>query len=162
MKNVVLKYVSALMAVWYCMSIIGFDVHACTATGDTFVSSVLKGTTCDDIHPDHDCCGHGACCGSHDRHETSCCSCHPEDPHSEGIQESENDCCTNDIEVLDSESITFCDDDMAHFAEVSVSVYVENNYDALLFGGLSEFSYSPYSGNMTLPDQQAVLNIWRI
>lgn len=51
---------------------------------------------------------------------------------------------------------------MTHFAEVSVSVYVENNYDALLFGGLSEISYNPDSGNMTLPDQQAVLNIWRI
>lgn len=150
MKNVVLKYMSALLAVWYCLSIIGFDVHSCETTGDTFVTSVLAGTTCDDIHPEHDCCSHGSCCGDH---ESSCCGDHDED----------DDCCTNEIEVLDSVVVTNADeDDDVQFSQMLSCLFIESSYDVLLFIESIESSYIPDLGRVIQPDHQAVLNIWRI
>lgn len=150
MKNIILKYASALLAVWYCMSIIGFDVHSCEATGDTFVSSVLVGTTCDDIHPEHDCCCHDTCCSAH---ESSCC----------GDHEEEDDCCTNEIEVLDSVVVTNAEeDDHIQYSEMLSCLFIESNYDVLLFSESIEISYNPDSGRVMSPDCQAILNIWRI
>lgn len=149
MKNVVLKYASALLAVWYCLSIIGFDVHSCEATGDIFVNSILSGTTCDDIHPEHECCGHGTCCGGHG---SSCCGDHQED----------DGCCTNDIEVLDDDALANADDDHLQFSETLSCLFVESNYDVLVFSESIEFSYEPDSGRVMRPDLQAALNIWRI
>lgn len=150
MKNVLLKYASSLLAVWYCLSIIGFDVHSCEATGDIFVNSVLTGTACGDIHPEHDCCGHGTCCGGH---ESSCCGGHQED----------DDCCTNEIEVLDEVVVTNADeDDHILLPEALSCLFVENYYDILVFSESIEFSCGPDSGRVALPDMQAVLNIWRI
>ena len=149
MKNVVLKYVSALLAVWYCLSIIGFDVHSCTATGNIFVNSVLSGVSCDDIHPEHDCCGHGACCTHHTEED--------------GLKNADNQCCTNEIEVLDCEVVTSADeDDHVQLAQNMACVFVESNYDSHLFAESSEFSYRPDPGRVWQPDCQALLNIWRI
>ena len=150
MKNIILKYMSALLAVWYCLSIIGFDVHSCETTGDTFVTSVLAGTTCDDIHPEHDCSDHGTCCR---HHESSCCGDHEED----------DDCCTNEIEVLDTVVVTNADED-GHIllSEMLSCLFIECNYDVLLFPESIESSYIPDSGRVIQPDCQAVLNIWRI
>lgn len=150
MKNLVLKYASALLAVWYCLSIIGFDVHSCEATGDVFVNSILTGTSCDDIHPEDECCEHGTCCGNHG---SSCCD----------DQQKDDDCCTNQIEVLDDVVVTNADEDeAAQFSETLSCMFVESNYDVLVFSESIEFSYEPDSGHVTLPDCQAVLNIWRI
>lgn len=136
MKNIVLKYASALLAVWYCLSITGFEVHSCEATGDTFVTSVLAGTTCEDIHPEHDCCDH---------------------------HEEDDDCCTNEIEVLDSVVLTNADeDDHIQLSAMFSCLFIENNYDVLLFPESVELSYEPDSGQVIQPDCQAILNIWRI
>jgi hypothetical protein len=155
MKNLVLKYVSAFLTVWYCLSIIGFDVHSCAATGSVFVNSVLSGMTCDDIHPEHDCCDHGSCCD----HE-SCCAHH--DSHEE--EESEEDgCCTNEIEVLDEVVVTNADEDeLVQFSETLSCLFVESYYNLLVSSESNESVYKPDSGCTKIPDSQAVLNIWRI
>lgn len=166
MKNVALKYVSALLAVWYCVSIIGFDVHSCTATGSTFISSVLGGISCDDIHPDHDCNGHGACCGSHeaDRHEYSCCSCHHDQAAGECVVEaSSTGCCTNDIEVLDTLVVSTSNDEyQADMADSLPCLFVENDYVSFIQHSFDYIIYVSGSGGVPLPDRQAILNIWRI
>ncbi len=149
MKNVVLKYVSALLAVWYCLSIIGFDVHSCTTTGSIFVNSVLNGTTCDDIHPEHDCCGHGGCCSHH--------------ADEDGLRSADKECCTNEIEVLDGVVVTVADEnDHLQFTDALSCLFVESNYDVLLLAESIDFSCAPGSGRVLVPDYQAVLNIWRI
>lgn len=135
------------MAVWYCMSIIGFDVHSCNTTGNIFVNSVLSGITCDDIHPEHDCSGHSSCCHSH-----KCCD-----------HQTEDDCCTNEIEVLDSESIMASEDDASALFITDVAVsFLVNDYELHNASVLAQLFYYPDPGNVKMPDQQAVLNVWRI
>lgn len=150
MKNVFLKYMSALLAVWYCLSIIGFDVHSCETTGDTFVASVLNGTTCDDIHPEHDCDRHGSCCHSH------------EDQDDDNIED--DGCCKNEIEVLECDVLTCAgDDDFIQLGEAVACLFVESDYTTLLNGDVVSYvSYCPDSGDLLQSDSQAVLSIWRI
>ena len=152
MKSVFLKYVSALMAVWYCLSIIGFDVHSCTATGSTFVNSVLSGVECEDVHPEHDCCCHGSCCNSGCNHDHNT-------PAKENVGKKE--CCTNEIEVLDSEVVVSVEDD-GFDLPVATFAFVENDYVPMIYAQGASVSENPGSGNLRLPDLQAVLNIWRI
>lgn len=84
------KIISALLALWYCMSIIGFDVHTCSRSGRSFVATFMTGLDCSDIHPDH-CCSHSDCCADHAT-GNACCSSE------ESI--SAPSCCTNDFHVL--------------------------------------------------------------
>ena len=147
MKNVFLKYLSALMTVWYCMSITGFDVHSCNTTGNIFVNSILGGTTCEEIHPDHNCEGHGSCC-SH-----KCCD----------HDEAEDDCCTNEFEVLDSESVVYAEDDLCDLiaSTLDFSILV-NDFTLLLDHDAAKVYYYPDPGEYCQPDSQAALSIWRI
>lgn len=162
MKRMFPKYVAALLTVWYSLSIIGFDVHSCAATGDTFVNSVLSGLTCEDIHPEHDCSGHGSCCGSHRCHDhkshaSSCCG----DQDAPSVAH-DDDCCTNDIEVLDSESLTVQDDYDFELYVSDAFQYIKNYYDCHLFAEGTHLYGSSDSWKSAGPDSQAVLNIWRI
>ena len=160
MKSIVLKYVSALLAAWYCLSIIGFDVHSCTATRSVFVNSVLLGVTCDEIHPEHDCSGHGSCCASHRDEESSCCTHHNAE---DSMEITDDGCCTNEIEVLDSVVVTNADeDDYIQFSQMLSCLFIESNYDVLLFPESTESLYIPDLRRVIQPDCQAVLNIWRI
>lgn len=156
MGKVFLKYVAALLTVWYCMSIIGFDVHSCEATGNVFVNSVLSGVSCEDIHPDHDCT-----CHEHKAQACSCCHDH-ESPVSESV-EHDDDCCTDRIEILDEAGITTSEDNaMGALAAVSACLFVESDYTSLLFSDAVSIKSKPDSWCYKMPDLQAVLNIWRI
>ena len=152
MKSLMMKISAVLLVLWYCLSIIGFDVHSCTVTGSTFVNSVLSGVECEDVHPKHDCCCHGSCCSSGCNHDHNT-------PAKENV--SKKECCTNEIEVLDSEVVVSVEDDgfdlsVANFA------FVENDYVPLIYAQEASVSENPDSGNLRRPDIQAVLSIWRI
>ena len=150
MKNMLLKYMSALLAVWYCLSIIGFDVHSCASTGNTFVSSILAGTSCEDIHPEHDCTCHGSCCHSH------------EEPSSDGIEKN-HDCCTNEIEVLESEGVAHSNDEVYGTLCCSFEFsYIKSDLSVFLRECTYEVFCHPDSWDVVRPDQQAVLSVWRI
>lgn len=73
MKDRVLRFSALLLVLWYCFSVIGFDIHTCKGSGRSFVATFVSGMACDDIHPEHHCeethCDAGevhSCCGSHD------------------------------------------------------------------------------------------------
>lgn len=165
MKNVVIKYLSGLMAVWYCLSIIGFDMHSCSATGEIFVSSIAAGVTCDDIHPEYMCHEHGGCCGH--RHIEPCCSHHGEGTAEEvNVAEDHQKCCTNDFKVLELTG-TNSYENQEQFCQ-SVSVTCQYAGLCLASGMLPEaadccIKYSLRSDSrVAMPDTQAYLNIWRI
>ena len=155
MKKIVMKYVSVLMALWYCLSIIGFDVHSCTRSGERFVTSTLLGISCEEIHPEHSCHSHGSCCGHHD---SSC--------HHEGDEIDCSGCCTNDIHVLAADVLT-SSDARHHYGEWNsnhVPCDLHLMSDALLC-----CHSTPVFLNLSLPDpglpqpdRQAFLSIWRI
>ncbi len=163
MKNMVLKYVSALLAVWYCMSIIGFDIHSCKATGNVFVNSVLSGTTCDDIHPEHDCDGHKSCCSSHSSACTSSCCHSVPSTASESICSEDEDCCTNQIEVLESEGVAVSGDETCCQLTATLAFSYSDNNDRLPHSlNVAHKVYYPALGHICRLDSQAILNIWRI
>ena len=148
MKNMFLKYASALLTVWYCMSIIGFDVHSCNTTGNIFVNSVLSGITCGDVHPEHDCSVHASCCKSN-----NCCD------HSK----ADDGCCTNEIEVLDCEGVVTSDNDVCSFVSYAIeSLDLNIGLSMLPVSIESPVLYYPDPWEHASPDQQAVLSIWRI
>lgn len=91
MRNAVRKYCSALLALWYCISVIGFDVHTCKGDGHSFLATVISGMDCSDIHPGHECAAeHSHCCHDHD-----CCS-----SGSDADESLSSDCCTDNYQVL--------------------------------------------------------------
>ena len=77
MKTILTYFVAAFMLVWYSLSVIGFDVHTCNGSGETYIATLASGFSCDDIHPEHQesACG---CCHSEERgNEVSCCDINP-------------------------------------------------------------------------------------
>ena len=105
MKKFLMNISAALLVVWYCVSIIGFGVHTCISSGETFIASFADGVECADIHPEHHCCGASCCFGSHhDHREHSCCPAgHHEDPaeeHDAPQAISSPSCCSNDYQAI--------------------------------------------------------------
>ena len=89
MNNLLTKCAALVLVLWYSFSIIGFDVHICSGSGKAFIATVVSGTGCDDIHPEHDapCC---KCCLS----ETSV----KDDSHDGDIHTKP--CCTDEWQVI--------------------------------------------------------------
>ena len=114
---------AALLVIWYCMSIIGFDVHTCMSSGRTFIATFADGVSCADIHPEHHCCGASCCSGHH--HETSCCSSEHCDEvlleHNNAETLDTKSCCSNEYQaILLSGCRTDSDSDNKYsFSEVS-------------------------------------------
>lgn len=90
----VTKMCAMLLMLWYCISIIGFDVHTCSESGRSFVATFLNGMTCEDIHPEH--LHDEFCC--HETPEHSCCGHH----HGSDVCLSVDirSCCSDDYQVL--------------------------------------------------------------
>lgn len=161
-----MKYLSILMAVWYCLSIIGFDVHSCTVTGESFLASTYSGTSCNEIHPEHSCQSHGSCCQHHTlscSHASSCC--HTASCNHERVEVAESQCCTNEIHVLTTISLTSMDG-QRHYGEWNSShcpclLHLMSEVVPYHYGSSEHTFLLPDSG-LRAPDRQALLNIWRI
>ncbi|MBO5877359.1 MAG: hypothetical protein J6Q37_06935 [Bacteroidales bacterium] len=167
MRKMFVKYMSALLVVWYSLSIIGFDVHSCKSTGEVFVASLAGGISCEDVHPEHSCSAHRSCWG-HDmatccEHETKSCCGHED--HQAGSQVAKSDCCSNDLQVLEltgvyasSERIT--DNDLADEYVLNVDLFAEMTIPAVQ-RPLLTFLKHPDTG-VVMPDRQAFFSIWRV
>lgn len=90
-KQIFIKFVSALVCMWYCVSIIGFDIHTCRNAEKSYVLSVMQSYSCVDIHPERlceddmeDCCAHVG---------------------QEVYEENPFSCCSDEYEVLDPLSV---------------------------------------------------------
>lgn len=161
MRRMFVKYMSALLVVWYSLSIIGFDVHSCNATGEVYVASLAGGIACEDVHPDHSCAHHGACCSHH--HENSCCHHRHHDSDS---RISDQNCCSNDVQVLQltgvviSEDESYGSDVRVHQTDCYAYLTIDSATQALQRRYHKYLEY-PDPG-VTMPDRQAFLNIWRV
>lgn len=163
MKGIIIKVLAVVMTVWYSMSIIGFDVHTCSGSGRSFVSTFIEGLTCEDIHPEHS-CSHVSCC--HAEHETqSCCGNHHQED--KGLVIAAKSCCSNDYQVLQLTGIVPSDDqrgnDFISFSGIShaivhpVDVKVPSYIRTII-----AYLHEPDSGHKVSCDRQAALGIWRI
>ena len=175
MRKMFVKYMSALLVVWYSLSIIGFDVHSCKSTGEVFVASLAGGISCEDVHPEHSCRAHGSCCG-HDvvtccEHETKSCCAHEAEPccgqsgQHTGNQVAKSDCCSNDLQVLEltgvyASSERNTDNDFADEYVLNVDLFAEMTIPAVQRPLLTYLKH-PDTG-VVMPDRQAFFSIWRV
>ena len=161
MRMMFVKYASALLVLWYSLSIIGFDVHSCKITGEVFVASLAGGIACEDIHPDHSCKSHGGCCCGH--HHGGGCDDHG---HGEGTHVGKSECCTNDLQILEltgvytSSQQRYADDVYSTDYALNGNVAVEVALPSLQRPFLS-YIKSPDS-RVVMPDRQAFFSIWRV
>lgn len=158
MRNVMMKISALLLVVWYCMSIIGFDVHTCQGSGETFFVTVLQGTDCADIHPDHGC--------AHAGHHCCACSHHCDaDHHQEDGCLTDDGCCSDDIKVL-AFTGSRVDDEVRQLQAPVFSCAEIISLESVCAASCCEVrasSINPDSGLIVVPgDVQSVLSIWRI
>ena len=153
MKNVVTYCVAAFMVLWYSLSVIGFDVHTCNGSGKTFIATVISGTGCDDIHPEHD----APCC--------SCCQCEDE---ADSDELRTKPCCSDDWQMIvltglrsdDDKSQQLFAQSVNHFsASAMLQDFIEN------LNPIPDYTrnfYKPRTGGLTTRSCQEVYNVWRI
>ena len=162
MKKAFTSLTAIMLVIWYSLRVIGFDVHTCRDSGESYVVTVLGGTACEDIHPEHDikdcpCCHHG-----HD----SCQEVETDD-RTEGAEVGTHPCCTDDWQMI---VLTGCKAQEKH------GHYNECHFELCLYTpdvcaahscpdidtyGLLTF-YDPDSGSLVPLDVQRTYNIWRI
>ena len=157
MRKMFVKYASALLVLWYSLSIIGFDVHSCKSTGEVFVASLAGGVTCEDIHPEHSCKSHGGCCEHHDHHET---------PSESADCVAKEDCCSNDLQVLQLTGVQISDNERfgANVRDCQLIFDVDLTMELAmpaLQKSFIKYLEHPDPG-VVMPDRQAFLSIWRV
>jgi len=87
-KSLIAQFCGVVLLVIYVMSLGGINVHTCSHTGDSYVTFLFEGVSCQAIHPSHS-HEHGTCC--------SCCDHHEAEEHS---CDGEDDCCSNESHLL--------------------------------------------------------------
>lgn len=139
MKNILTKVSAVLLIVWYSMSIIGFDVHTCRETGNSFVHFSFTSHSCDDIHhSDRD----------------------------EGTHHHDEGCCEDEYQVISLTGLRSDDDtdsedrpdliaSQCPLALLSgdVIIYADSNKENVLNVSDKE---------LIVPDVQAFYSVWRI
>ena len=157
MKKVVAQVSALLLVIWYSLSVIGFDVHTCSTSGETFVATSASGFSCEDVHPEH-------------RHHHGCrtgCACNKDSAEHDELSDSyaKKSCCTVDYQVITLTG-TRTDDSHRDYSDLISSVaYAEAATDYSFFeisiSGFDAF-YKPRPGTIAPRDVQASYNIWRI
>ena len=160
MKNIFTKLSAMLLAVWYSLSIIGFDVHTCNGSGKTYIATVVGGFSCEDIHP-----GHGV---SEHSHVPGECCCHSHESEFDGgLEITPLPCCSDDYHVIYLTGVR-SDDESERTGTLNgegqyciLNTHIENPKFNIFHSGLRAF-YKPRSGDPVPLDVQVAYNIWRI
>ena len=153
MKGILTKVTAMLLIVWYSMSIIGFGIHTCSGSGESFVVTFVEGLECEDIHPEHH-CTKGSCCS----HSHSCCDT---GTHT-GI--GPKSCCTSDYQVLALTGTV--SDEKNSFEDLFYSDYICSNIFESS-ADIHDLQFVPhYPADVSclgrMPDIQSLLGVWRI
>ena len=160
MKNVFTSLTAILLVVWYSLSVIGFDVHTCSGSGETYIATVASGFTCEDIHP-----------GPHEKsahHNHSCCGCCHSEKYATADPEQGLDadpCCTDDFQVIMLTGTRGTDNqrnDEGAFQPTGTYVAEIHEYDSYIFLSDQEVFLRPCDVGLVSHDLQAIYNIWRI
>lgn len=162
MKGLFTKITAVLLVVWYLMSIIGFDVHTCSGSGQSFVVTFVEGFSCEDVHPEHRCTKDLCCSAEKDScHSHGCCHHHPE----QECQLSAKSCCSSDYQVLALTGTSL--DERNDGGEQNLTVIIHTVYSDIFELGehhtqLISHIPAPDFSPGRMPDIQAVLGVWRI
>lgn len=156
MKNMFTCVTAVLLVVWYSLSVIGFDVHTCSADGETYIATVASGFSCEDIHPDShvdvDCHSHSDC---------GCCHRHNAGEEDFNVLP----CCTNDFQaiVLTGERCAHDSDEIyLPGAEVAFAVMSAGQDNSIIFDSGLRGYHRYRSRDIVSRNVQASYSIWRI
>ena len=150
MKSLMMKISAVLLVLWYCLSIIGFDVHTCRETGDSFVHVSFTAHSCNDIHDYHS--------------DTDCehdCSSHCDEP---SEHHHDDDCCEDEYQVISLTGLRSDDDikDCIHGNVCPCILEYESDTYTVYADNLNcKYFEDPDSGLIVL-DVQSFLSNWRI
>ena len=154
MKNILTSIMALLLLVWYSLSVIGFDVHTCSSSGNSYIATVISGTHCKDIHPDH--------------HQNTCSCCHhheTENDEHDGDDETKP-CCTDEWQMIDLTGLKTSDEHSDEFGIDIRTVYCDllSQYHNSIFRitAHERACYKPDSGKFKDLDFQQAYSIWRI
>ena len=150
MKKTLIAVSAMLLVVWYSLSVIGFDVHTCRDSGQTYIATVASGFSCEDIHPE-----------THAHTGCKCCHSHE----SETAQLDTKPCCSDDFQVIVLTGVRGSQeqedsDSRTHVPFVGVP-YLPL-YTSDVFNSDLRVFYNPRSGDIVPRDVMALYNIWRI
>lgn len=151
MRNVFTSLTAILLVVWYSLSVIGFDIHTCSGSGETYVATVASGFSCEDIHPDHEYSG--------------CSCCHSEKHSSESEETFETKpCCSDEFHVIVLTGVRGDDDNSGHdrCPAIHVCHMVSDPYVAYSIQSGRKAFLKPDSGRVPSGDIQEKYSIWRI
>ena len=168
MKRFLMNISAAILVVWYCMSIIGFDVHTCMSSGRTFVATFADGVACADIHPEHHCCC-ASCQDSHHHDLPSCCSSDNDHKSAGEHHDSESidvkSCCSNEYQAI---QLSGCrtDNDERYFSSKAFLPCVMDipvQYIAMTKYHADHIQFlDPDSGVLPPGEHCATFGVWRI
>ena len=144
-----------MLVIWYSLSVIGFDVHTCSGSGKIFIATVISGTDCEDIHPDHV------------KAPCRCCHHHDCQTHSDDEELSTKPCCSDDWQMIvltgvrSAQGHDHLDECSCCLCPCILDVHAEIVHSYADIYGLKAF-YKPDSGDSVPLDVQRTYNIWRI
>lgn len=150
MKNVMMKIFALLLSVWYCLSIIGFDVHTCSAEGVSHVMTSFTSLDCETIH------------GHHHHEASEPCSCRTDG----GVHIHAEKCCTDDYQVISLTGVR-TDETHDHYDECRcghcpcIDAAVSEALSVLASIDPEKYVIIPDSG-LIVHEVHALFGIWRI
>ena len=155
MKNVITSIAAFLLVIWYSLSVIGFDVHTCSSSGETYIATVISGTACEDIHPEHTekpC----SCCHGHD-------SCHK----GEDQTMATKPCCNDEWQMIVLTGVRATNErtelhEKIELISVCVPELIADNVGSDVIHIGRRTIPKPDSGNVIPLNFQQVYSIWRI
>lgn len=156
MKNVFTGISALLLIIWYSLSVIGFDVHTCSGSGETYIATVIGGTECEDIHPEHV------------KKPCPCCHHHAEDhKEDDGQSISKKPCCSDDWQMIVLTGVRVTDERTVIAESTLQTAYL---LPVLIAGNItSDFIPigrwtipKPDSGTLIKHNIQQIYGVWRI
>ena len=155
MKNVYTSLAAAMLVLWYSLSVIGFDVHTCSRSGNSYIATVISGTDCEDIHPEH---------------QPKTCSCchHDHTAKDDNKTQSEEPCCTDEWHLIELTGVKTSDEkgglcgSIYYFKTIISQVETADSDFNLRLLAHGRAFFKPDSGQNKTCDFQQLYNIWRI
>lgn len=150
-RKVIITLISLTLVVFYVLGIGGVNVHSCSHTGERYLTLLIEGISCDEIHPDHH--HHHGHCSCEDSCE--CCCQEHEDCDCCDDCDDEDGCCTNDSIQL---FLTGDSDHVSGFEHVTIDcqTLLVPQFPSLELGSFSSVAFRPLA--VSLPGVDRLFN----
>ena len=155
-RNFGIQASAIFVLIWYCLGIVGFNVHTCTSSNNSFIVTFLEDMTCDAIHPSENCGVAKSCC---------CCS-----SHSSELSEYSDysiaapECCTNDYQVLTAAADKVDENQRLNLHSAAYCTSVLYSYDSLKHESSLDISRlnGPPDSSQEKYGIRLLFGVWRI